>query len=117
MLTWTLSSLPCAWSEDRIAEELPAPSFESDIRPIFQAKCWKCHGDDVQKGELSLKTPETIRKGSESGEIIVAGKSAESRLYEVVHEGEMPPGKKDPLTKKQVESIRRWIDAGASFGT
>lgn len=109
--------LPCARSEDQPAKATPAPSFESDIQPIFKAKCWKCHGDEVQKGELSLTSPDLIRKGSESGEIIVAGKSAESRLFEVVHEGEMPPGKKDPLTREQIDLIGRWIDAGASFGT
>lgn len=107
---------PLTAAEDQPANNVAAPVFESDILPIFKAKCWKCHADDVQKGELSLKTPESIRKGSESGEIIVAGKAHDSRLFEVVHAGEMPPGKKDPLTAEQVALIERWIDTGADFG-
>lgn len=116
VLSGIMCGLPCALGEDK-STNTAAPSFAADIQPILKAKCWKCHGDEVQKGELSLKTPELIRKGSESGEIIVAGKSAESRLFEVVHEGEMPPGKKDQLTEEQIDLIGRWIDAGASFGT
>src|SRR2546427_810076 len=57
------------------ANDRPAPvSFESDIRPLFQSKCLRCHGEKTQKAGLSLLTPETIRKGSESGPIIVPGK-------------------------------------------
>ncbi|MDB5387022.1 MAG: putative rane protein [Planctomycetaceae bacterium] len=97
-------------------ENPPSPQFESDILPLLKSKCWKCHGAEVRKAELGLHTPEGIRKGSESGAILVPGKSGESRLYEVLHEGEMPPDKKDPLTKEQVELIRKWIDAGALFG-
>jgi hypothetical protein len=87
------------------ADDKPAPKFDIDIRPVLKAKCWKCHGDDVRKAELALHTPDGIRKGSESGEILIPGKSAESR-----------PDKKDPLTAEQVELFRKWIDAGALFG-
>jgi cytochrome c553 len=99
------------------AENPAAPQFESDILPLLKAKCWKCHGEEVRKAELSLHTPDAIRKGSESGAILVAGKSGESRLFEVLHEGEMPPDKKDPLTPEQVELVRKWIDSGAVFGS
>ena len=102
------------------ADEPPSPSrgpsFAADIQPLLRAKCWRCHGENVRKAELDLRSPDTIRKGSESGTILVPGKAAESRLYEVVEQGEMPPEKKDPLTKAQVEIIRRWIESGASFG-
>src|SRR5687767_10264671 len=74
-----------------------APSFDADIRPILAAKCFRCHGEEVQKGELALHVPQRILKGGESGEIIAAGKAAESRLYELVSTGEMPPDKKNPL--------------------
>jgi len=93
-----------------------APKFDVDVRPVFQAKCWQCHGPDAQKGELSLQTAASIRKGGESGSILVPGKSAESRLYEVIHHGEMPPEGQEKLSAAEVETIRRWIDSGASFG-
>lgn len=92
------------------------PKFAADIEPLLKAKCWRCHGPTVTKADLALHTREGILKGSESGPIVVAGKSADSRLFEVVHEGEMPPDQQDPLTAGQVELIRRWIDGGADFG-
>ena len=106
----------CA-AEDAPAAKPSAPAFESDVQPLFKAKCGRCHGETVRKAELALLTPAAIQKGSESGAVIVAGKSAESRLFEVLRDGEMPPDKKDPLTPEQIELIRNWIDAGASFGT
>ena len=91
--------------------------FDSVIKPLFKDRCWQCHGPDVQKGELALHTPGMIQKGSESGSILVSGKSEESRLFEVVKHGEMPPDGQGTLTEAEVELIRRWIDSGASFGT
>ena len=125
MSRWLLLLLLCiyAWRGDNnnaTAQEKPAvtvsvPSFDKDVRPLLQAKCWRCHGEEVRKGELALHTPAGIRKGSESGPVVVPGQSAKSRLYELVHNGEMPPDKKNPLTKAEVEIIRRWIDGGARF--
>lgn len=104
--------------DSAVAEEksaAPIPAFDKDVRPLLKAKCWRCHGEEVRKGELALHTPAGIRKGSESGPIVVPGQSAKSRLYELVNNGEMPPDKKNPLTKPEVEIIRRWIDGGARF--
>ena len=104
-------------AEEKSAENAPAPSFQGDIQPLLKAKCWRCHGETVRKAELDLHTQAGIQKGSESGAILVAGKSDESRLFEVLHDGEMPPDNKDPLTPEQIELVRKWIDAGASFGS
>ncbi len=104
-----------ATAQEKPAVTVPVSIFEKDIRPVLQAKCGRCHGEDVRKGELALHTPAGIRKGSESGPILVPGQSEKSRLYEMVRDGEMPPDKKNPLTKAEVEIIRRWIDGGARF--
>ncbi len=52
--------------------------------------------------------------GSESGPVIVAGKPEESLLWNVLREAKRPPGKKDRLSVAEVETIRRWIEAGVS---
>jgi mono/diheme cytochrome c family protein len=93
------------------------PSFENDVRPLFQAKCARCHGEKARKAELDLGTPAGILKGGESGPVIVPGRPEESLLYEKVSEGAMPPGKKDRLSEAEVETIRRWIAEGAAPGT
>ena len=92
--------------------------FTTVIQPLFESKCWSCHGQNSRKGDLDLRTPAEILKGGESGAVIVPGKPDESLLYKKVFEREMPPKKKNqPLTDLEVESIRKWIQSGASFGT
>jgi hypothetical protein len=82
-------------------EKAPArvPSFRDEVQPLFQAKCSRCHGEKTRKADLDLRTPAGIRKGGESGPVIVPGKPDESLLYEKVHGGMMPPGKKDHLSE------------------
>lgn len=92
------------------------PSFEHVIRPLLNAKCARCHGPETRKAELGLHSADAIRKGGESGEVIVPGKAAESPLFERVHAGDMPPDGKNPLTESELEQIRNWIDSGAPFG-
>jgi mono/diheme cytochrome c family protein len=96
-------------------EKVPprVPSFVRDIRPLFQAKCWRCHGGKVHKADLDLRTLVSVLEGGESGPAVVPGKPDKSLLFEKVHSGAMPPGKKDRLSKAEVETIRRWIAAGA----
>ncbi len=93
-------------------------SYAEQIRPILQAKCIQCHAEKSQKAELNLGSADGIRQGSESGAVLVAGKPDESRLLEVLLEGEMPPeGEGDRLSDDEIELIRRWIEQGGDFGT
>ncbi|MGE3314462.1 MAG: DUF1549 domain-containing protein, partial [Planctomycetaceae bacterium] len=98
------------------AESANAILFESKVRPTLQAKCAKCHGEKTRKGELDLSSIAGIRKGGESGSVIVSGKPTESALYERTHSGEMPPDGNDPLTPEELDALRRWIEGGASLG-
>lgn len=94
-------------------------TFSTDIKPIFDAACIKCHGVDKQKAELRLDSREGVLKGSEDGPVFEVGKSALSILVtNVARVGDeddwMPPiDKGKPLTVEQVALIRAWIDQGA----
>jgi hypothetical protein len=104
---------------DEVGKPKPSgavPLFQDDIRPLLQAKCARCHGDKPRKAGLDLRTPAGILKGGESGPAVVAGKPDESPLYAKIHGGKMPPGKNDPLSDAEVDTIRRWIAAGSPFG-
>ncbi|HCD00961.1 MAG TPA: hypothetical protein DER64_10575, partial [Planctomycetaceae bacterium] len=71
----------------------PALTFERDVRAIFKAHCFECHGDtDKLKGGLDLRLKRFLIAGGESGASIVVGKPGESLLIERVATGEMPPG-------------------------
>jgi mono/diheme cytochrome c family protein len=98
-------------------------TYATDIKPIFDASCIKCHSGDHAKARLKLDTLEGALKGSKDGPVITVGNSAESDLVKsVAHASDdqddwMPPlhnkaGIK-PLTSDQVGLIRAWIDQGA----
>ncbi len=114
--------LASLWSGG-IADSLRAATpldFDEHIRPIFEANCFKCHGEKKQKSKLRLDAPVHIRKGGESGEpLFVAGKRAESHLFKLVSRVDpdeaMPPKEKDQLSKDEIERIGLWIDQGAKM--
>ncbi len=59
--------------------------FEQEVRPIFEKRCFECHGPDKQKGGLRLDLKSSALEGGESGEpAVVPGKSAESQLIKFV---------------------------------
>jgi mono/diheme cytochrome c family protein len=87
--------------------------YEQHIRPIFKAHCFQCHGEDgQQKGGLDLRLKRLLEKGGESGAAIVLGKPDDSLLVEKIRSGEMPPVD-TKLTAAQIDTIVRWIGAGA----
>src|SRR5690242_12424984 len=88
-------------------------TFESDVQPILTANCTGCHGASTRIKEMNLSTLDGVMKGSESGQVVAPGKPDESKLYQMVHEGKMPPGKTH-LTDVQVAVIRSWIESLSS---
>lgn len=97
-----------------MADDTTRPlSFERDIRPIFKANCFQCHGEGAEtKGNLDLRLRRLALKGGDSGEGIAPGNRDDSLLYQRVIAGEMPPGKKK-LAANEIDLIGRWIAAGA----
>ena len=98
-------------------------TYATDIKPIFDASCVKCHSGEKPKAHLKLDTLEGVLKGSKDGKIVLAGDSAKSPLVQSVahttddHDSWMPPlhNKANivPLTPEQIGLIRAWIDQGA----
>ncbi|MBV8071693.1 MAG: DUF1553 domain-containing protein [Acidobacteriaceae bacterium] len=99
-------------------QEAAAPQsilFSESVRPIFAARCYGCHGPDVQQNGLRLDSLASVLKGSDSGPIIVPGHSDQSRLIRRLLADEKPqmPYGGPPLENGQIAAIRKWIDAGA----
>ena len=88
-------------------------TFEKDIRPIFRAHCYDCHGAVSEiKGKLDLRLVRFITAGGETGPAIVPGKPAESFLVERIKAGEMPP-RETRVSTEEIAVIEKWIAQGA----
>ncbi|MDA1250346.1 MAG: DUF1549 domain-containing protein [Planctomycetota bacterium] len=89
-------------------------TFEADIRPIFKAHCFQCHGEaGEKKGGLDLRLRRLIVTGGESGAAIDTGKRGESLLLQRVRSGEMPPGEDKQLSSQHISILEKWIADGA----
>ena len=88
-------------------------TFETDILPILQARCAKCHGDEKLQGGFDVRRRFALLKGGDTGPAFVAGKPDESILIEKIEKNEMPPPEEGRLDDKQKALIRQWVLAGA----
>jgi len=70
-------------------------TYVRDIRPLFEASCLRCHGEQRPKGGLRLDSLEGVLKGGEDGKVVIAGDSKKSLLVaaaaHVKDEIAMPP--------------------------
>lgn len=104
--------------------------FGKQVFPILEKHCVECHRETYvdengrrrrPKGKVMLDTLANIKK-SKGGKLFVAKKPDDSLVVETItlpadDEDRMPPPKKGPpLSKADVELIRKWIEEGADFG-
>jgi mono/diheme cytochrome c family protein len=105
-------SLPGASA--RLPQETPR-DLSRQAYAILKQNCFGCHGAAKMSG-LDLRTAESVLAGGDNGKVIEASDAGASRLYQfITHQAKptMPPGKK--LPDAAIETLRRWIEAGASF--
>ena len=98
-------------------------TYATDMKPIFDASCVKCHSGEKPKARLHMDTLEGVLKGTKEGSIVTPGDSANSTIVKVVahatddQDDWMPPLKNkagiEPLTPEQIGLLRAWIDQGA----
>jgi len=103
-----------------IANIQAAAVYGDIVQPLFQARCYNCHGPNKQKGKLRLDGQEQIFKGGEDGKVIVPGKTDESKLLERLllplnDKDHMPPREKPQLTESEITLLHWWISTGADF--
>ncbi len=114
-----LSAAPLAAAAD------PAPAgarfYETDVKPLLQAHCLKCHGADEKKirGGLNLTSRAAVLTGGDTGPAVALGKPAESLLLKAVHyknedsNQNMPPAGK--LPDAAVATLARWVEIGMPY--
>ena len=95
-----------------------AVDFKSEVWPILEARCIKCHGEDQQKGDLRLDQPDAFIQEMSFSVLEHSPEEASLLLERITlpegHEDRMPP-KGDRLTSQQMQNLRDWITSGADF--
>lgn len=110
----TVSTSSSLGGEDNVKTSLEF--YTQDVKSILRERCFACHGALKQESGLRLDTAEAVRAGGDSGEAVDVGHPELSLLIERVSEPDeslrMPP-EGEPLTAAEIESLTRWIAAGA----
>lgn len=89
--------------------------FEEHIRPVLVRHCYECHSgeSEIPQGGLRLDSRSHLRRGGDSGPILVPGKPGESELLKALRweSLEMPPDGRLPDEVTNV--VEQWILMGA----
>lgn len=84
--------------------------FEDKVLPVFQDKCFKCHGGGEKvRAEFVMTNREDLIHGGESGEAIDFDEPMDSLLLAAINyeDYEMPPGGK--LPQEEIDAITQWV--------
>ena len=89
--------------------------FASQIRPILAARCYGCHGPDLEQNGLRLDSLAAVLKGSANGSVVIPGDGDKSPLVRHILGLDRPrmPYGAPPLPADDVELIRKWVEHGA----
>jgi mono/diheme cytochrome c family protein len=91
----------------------------SRVSAVFAAKCGDCHGPDVAKPKGHFGYVTDLGRVAANPEVVVPGKPEESKLWELVDAGKMPPrsARAGPLSAVEKSLIHDWIANGAPAAT
>lgn len=86
-----------------------AVSFKESVAPILVAKCGNCHVNQ-SRGDFSAASYTALVNST----TIAFGKPDDSRLVEVIANGEMPKGG-GRVSDAELKTLKTWIAQGAKF--
>lgn len=99
-------------AEGALAEIGKFVVFSKDIAPVFVKRCLACHNARTAKGRYNMETFTSVMKGGEQGDTIIPKDGDLSVLCVMIGNGSMPKDA-DPLSKEEIERIKKWISLGA----
>jgi mono/diheme cytochrome c family protein len=76
--------------------------FRVAVRPVLERRCFRCHGEKRQKGDVRLDTldPDLFGGGDVDWWLDVLA---------AVSNGEMPPEDEEPLTEQEQAAVVEWL--------
>lgn len=99
----------------RPADPEAAKFFETKIRPVLVARCYKCHGPESKpEGNLRLDSLAGMLAGGDIGPAIKPGDAKASLLIDAINHGDvvqMPP--KTKLPANEIADLTAWVSQGA----
>ncbi|MBK9387714.1 MAG: hypothetical protein IPN34_23105 [Planctomycetes bacterium] len=131
VLALALSGAALAFTPALRAQSDPprAVDFAKEVLPILEARCFSCHQAPkadargrVQKpkGGLRLDGAHWLRKGGDTGRVVVANQPEKSELLRRVElpedDPDLMPPKDGALSAEQIATLRAWIAGGAEIG-
>ncbi|MBA2563133.1 MAG: c-type cytochrome, partial [Chitinophagaceae bacterium] len=94
--------------------------FSTQVKPILNKNCITCHGGVKQQANLSFLFREEALSKTKSGKYaIVPGDPDNSEMICRVNlkdPEERMPYQHDPLSDKEIATLRKWIKQGATWG-
>ncbi len=115
--------------KDSVSDEIIKPIsnvqeayvYSDIVKPIFQSKCFSCHGEKKQKGKLRMDDSLLLMQGGKDGKVIEPGNANGSAIIKrlllpVDNEDHMPPKEKPQPSENQIVLLEWWISQGAGFG-
>ena len=114
LLTWTVCGLGVLSAKSGSAAE--PIDFRTQIAPLLEVHCLRCHQGSAAEGGLDLSTLEGFQKGGDSGPLVDAQTPTHSLLLEMIR-GAQPamPQQAEPLSLAQVRLLEVWIQQGTSW--
>lgn len=86
----------------------------ASVKQIFRSRCFECHGTTRRESDLNVPDRDSLVG---EGRPIYPFNLSDSILYDyIVSEDEdarMPESPRPPLSQQEIETIRKWIEAGA----
>ena len=84
------------------ASATSSPSFDHEVKPLLEAHCYDCHGEDKQKAGLRLDTlPATFADPSAANKWV--------HVLDKMASGEMPPKKQAQPQREKLEAATRFL--------
>ncbi len=92
------------------ADNAPQLDYGRDVRPILAENCFHCHGQDGKKRMANLRLDAIEGKVPNPSRLL-------ERITTTDKARHMPPAYSNrSLSDAQVDTLKRWIEAGGDFG-
>ncbi|MFM7039071.1 MAG: PSD1 and planctomycete cytochrome C domain-containing protein [Planctomycetaceae bacterium] len=86
--------------------------FVTQVLPLLNSRCVRCHNEKVQRGGLDLSAAAGILRGGESGPAVSSKDPHTGQLWHRISAGDMPPEDEPALTEAERRLLLEWLQQG-----